>query len=277
MSIITLTTDFGTKDFSVAAVKGAIYHQNRNVTVVDISHEITPYHLYEAAYILNNACFTFPDNTVHIIGIDAERNATIDHLIVKIENQLFIGTDNGIFSLLAKEKEVSAIFKIEQFGAAYELFPTLNVFTSVASFLTKGVHWSKLGTAKPSFKSISALEPTVSESSNQITGKVIYIDHYGNVVTNITKEIFKRFEKERSYVIEARSVKIKEVFSSYSAAVEEELQKEVTSVGKKIAIFNSAGYLELAIYKSNPETTGAANTLFGLQYMDVVKVVFNSN
>ncbi len=277
MAIITLTTDFGNKDFSVAAVKGAIYKQNRNVNVVDISHEITPFHIYEAAYVLENACFQFPDNSIHIIGVDAERSEGVEHVIAKIDNQFFVCTDNGIISLLTQHRTLTSLVKIDQFENPNQLFPELNIFAKVAAFLAKGVHLTKLGSFVSGLKEISPMLPSLQSDKKQVMGKVIYIDNYGNVVTDITKDFFDEVREGRSFVIEARSVKIKEIHTSYSAAVEDELKKGINVSGKKMAIFNSSNHLELAIYKSNPKTTGAANTLFGLQYMDVVKIVFDSN
>ncbi len=276
MAIITLTTDFGDNDFSSAAVKGAIYNQNRNVTIVDISHKITPFHIYEAAYVLNNACFEFPDNSIHIIGVGAERDSQKEHLIAKIDNQFFIGTDNGIFSLLARERTLTSLVKIEQFGSPFLLFPELHVFAKVAGFLAKGVHLTKLGSFVSGVKEIAPMLPTLQSEGNELMGKVIYIDNFGNVVTSISKSFFEEVREGRAFTIQARSVKIKEIHKSYSEAVEEESLKGVNASGKKLAIFNSANYLELGIYEGNPNTTGAANTLFGLKYMDIVKVVFSS-
>jgi len=276
MTLITLTTDFGNKDFSVAAVKGAIYQQNRNVTIVDISHEITPFHIYEAAYVLENACFEFPDNTIHIIGVEAERTINKEHVIAKIDNQFFIAADNGIISLLSVKRELTSLVKIDQFSEAFQSFPELDVFAKIAGFLAKGVHLTKLGSFISGPKEVSSILPSFDKDRNQITAKVIYIDHYGNVVTNITKSFFDAHSNGNPFVIEARSVKIKEIYGSYNSAIKEEVEKGINAAGKKMALFNSSGYLELAIYKSNPKTTGAANTLFGLQYMDIVKVVFSS-
>ncbi len=275
MAIITLTTDFGNKDFSVAAVKGAIYKQNRNVTVVDISHQITPFEIYEAAYILNNACFEFPDNSIHVIGVNAEKSNDTKHIIAKIDNQFFVGADNGIISLLAKGRQLTSLVAIEQFEAPNLLFPELHIFAKVAGFLAKGVHLTKLGNFVSGLKEKQPFLPSIEDQGNQIKGKVIYIDNYGNIVTNITQPFFEEVRQGRDFKIHIRSVKITSIHSSYTEAVASESEKEISVDSKKIAIFNSSGHLELTIYKSNPKKYGAANSLFGMKNMDVVRIVFD--
>jgi hypothetical protein len=104
---------------------------------------------------------------------------------------------------------------------------------------------------------------------------VIYIDNYGNIITNITQKLFESVGKTRPFTIFARTVKFKQLFTSYGAAIDWSLPKEKRQEdGKKMALFNSVGHLELALYKSNPETVGGANTLFGLTYRDVITVQF---
>ena len=115
----------------------------------------------------------------------------------------------------------------------------------------------------------------INQKKDQILGSVIYIDNYGNVISNITKKIFNEIGKSRSFTIEARRVKFKKIFSSYSQAIDFSIKKEKREEdGKKLALFNSVGHLELAIYKSNPETVGSASSLFGLNYRDQITVFF---
>jgi len=107
-------------------------------------------------------------------------------------------------------------------------------------------------------------------------GIVIYIDNYGNVVTNITAKLFKEIGKTRNFTIFARTVKFRKIHESYSDAIDFNLSKEKREEdGKKLALFNSAGHLELAVYKSNPLTVGSASSLFGLDYRDPVTIKFD--
>jgi S-adenosylmethionine hydrolase len=126
-----------------------------------------------------------------------------------------------------------------------------------------------------SIKEIKDIKPAISNDDNQIIGSVIYIDNYGNVVTNITQKIFNEISKSRPFTIYARNVKFNRIFNSYSDAIDYSIPKDKREEdGKKIALFNNLGYLELSIYKSNPSTVGSASTLFGLNYRDTISIHF---
>ena len=126
-----------------------------------------------------------------------------------------------------------------------------------------------------SIKEIKDFKAVVSSENIQIIGSVIYIDNYGNVVTNITQNIFDKIAKSRPFTIYARNVKFDKIFNNYSDAIDYSVPKDKREEdGKKIALFNNLGYLELSIYKSNPSTVGRASTLFGLGYRDQISVHF---
>ncbi|HET8837792.1 MAG TPA: SAM hydroxide adenosyltransferase, partial [Flavobacteriaceae bacterium] len=115
----------------------------------------------------------------------------------------------------------------------------------------------------------------VNSEQNQIVGHVVYIDNYGNVVSNISKKFFETVGKGRDFVLSARSINFEKIHETYSQAINFELSKEKREEdGKKLALFNSSGYIELAIYKSNPHTVGSASTLFGLNLMDSITLKF---
>ena len=130
MKIITLTTDFGLRDYSVGAVKGAIYTKCPDARIVDISHLVSPFDIFQTAYILKNAYKHFPKGSIHVIGVDAERNPEKRHLLMLLNGHYFIGADNGIFNLLAEENEPIQLFEVAT-DIPITLFPTLNVFPSV--------------------------------------------------------------------------------------------------------------------------------------------------
>ena len=103
MSLITLTTDFGLKDHFVGAVKGAIYTELPEARIVDISHNITPFNIAETAYVLKNAYKSFPEGSIHIIGVDSEINEETNHIAIKLDNHYFICPNNGVISMIASE------------------------------------------------------------------------------------------------------------------------------------------------------------------------------
>jgi len=275
MPIITLTTDFGEKDHFAGAVKGAIYSEMQDAKIVDISHSITPFHISEAAYIIQNAYKSFPKGTIHIIGIDSELTPENKHIAVLLDDHYFVCADNGLISLITLELRPKKIVEINIHDRVNSDFPVLDIFVKVACHLARGGTLEVIGKEIPKVKDLRGLTPIIQEKQNQIIGNVIYIDNYGNVVTNITKKLFESIGKGNPFVINARTVKFKEVYSIYSEAINFDLPPDKREEdGKKLAIWNASGYLELAVYKSNPQTVGSASTLFGLNYRDTVTINF---
>ena len=274
MSIITLTTDFGEKDHFAGAVKGAIYTELPTARIVDITHTVAPFHITEASYIIKNAYKSFPPGSIHIIGVDSELTPENKHIALKLDDHYFICANNGILSLIASEYVPEKIVEINIHNKVESNFPVLDVFVKVAGHLARGGTLEVVGKTIGEIKQIKELEPYHNEELNQIKGNVLYIDNYGNVITNISKKLFDKVGKGRKFVIRARTASFEEIFNTYSEAVNFEVDQLNREDGKKLAIFNSGGYIELAIYKSNPSTVGSASTLFGLEYRDTVTVTF---
>lgn len=275
MPIVTLTSDFGEKDHYVGAVKGAIYSELQDIKIVDISHSISPFHITEAAYIIQNAYRSFPPGTIHIIGIDSELNPENRHIAVFLDGHYFLCANNGIISLLASEIKPEKIVEINIHDRVETNFPVLDVFVKVACHIARGGNLEVIGKAISEIKQITGIKPVLNSESTQIMGNVIYIDNYGNVVINITKELFDKVGKGREFRITARTANFSKVHSNYSDAINFEIPAERREEdGKKLALWNSSHYLELAIYKSNPKTVGSASTLFGLEYWDTVTINF---
>ena len=275
MNFITLTTDFGYKDFSVAITKANIYNNIDNVIIVDISHQISPFNNPQAAYILKNSYKSFPEGTIHIIGVDSELTPENSHLAMSFNNHYFIGANNGIFSLITEDLKPDKIVEINIHENIISNFPVIDIFVNVAKHLASKGSLDVIGKEIKKIKQLTEIKPVINQKKDQILGSVIYIDNYGNVVTNITKKIFNEIGKSRPFTIEARRIKFREIFSNYSQAIDFSIKKEKREEdGKKLALFNSAGHLELAIYKSNPETVGSASSLFGLDYRDPITIFF---
>jgi hypothetical protein len=275
MSIITLTTDFGTKDHFVGAIKGTIYNELPSAKIVDISHEITPFNIAETAYILKNAYKSFPEGSIHIIGVDSELNEENKHIALKLDNHYFICPDNGVISLLANEIKPEKIVEINIHNRIETSFPVLDVFVKVACHIARGGTLEIIGKVISTFKKIVELQPKISDDLTTIIGNIIYVDNYGNSISNITKKIYKEIGKGRKFEITASKYRFTEIQNKYSDIVDfslpfDQRQKD----GSKLAIFNSASYLEIAIYKSNLKTVGGASTLLGLNYRDTVTIKF---
>ena len=276
MPIITLTTDFGEKDHFAGAVKGAIYSELSDVRIVDVSHSISPFNIMEAAYIIQNAYESFPKGTIHIIGIDSELSPENKHIAVKLDDHYFICANNGIMSMICQDIAPEKIVEINIHDRIETSFPVLDVFVKVACHIARGGTLEVIGKVINTIKPIKYLVPFVNDDKNQIIGTVIYIDNYGNVITNIKRKFFEATQKTRGYEIAARNYKFKKVYDRYSEIINFDVAEEKRNdEGKSLVVFNASDYLEIAVYKSNCDTVGSASTLMGLRPMDTVTVTFN--
>ena len=276
MAIITLTTDFGEKDHFAGAIKGAIYSEMPEVKIVDISHSVSPFSIPEAAYIIQSAYSSFPEGTIHVIGIDSEINPENKHIAVKLDGHYFVCANNGIMSMICAEIAPEQIVEINIHDKIVSSFPVLDVFVKVATHLARGGTLGVIGKAINTIKPITNIHPFVNEDRTQIIGSIIYIDNYGNVVTNIRKSFFEKVQKGRSFEISARNYKFKTIHKNYSDIVNFDIPEEKRhDEGRGVVVFNSSNYLEIALYKSNTETVGSASTLMGLKQMDTVTININ--
>src|SRR5690606_32688360 len=154
-------------------------------------------------------------------------------------------------------------------------FPEQQVFVRAACHIARGGKLEVLGKPFGELRELREFEPRVSNNGMTISGNVIYIDNYGNVVTNIQKSLFEAYRNGRSFEISARTNKIKEVHHGYNGIVNYNIDREQRrGAGDSLALFNSAGYLELAIYKSDLNSVGGASTLLGMNYRDMVTINF---
>ena len=261
MAIITLTTDFGTKDYFTAALKGAILREYSEATIVDISHDVAAYDIEEGAYLLGNTYPSFPKATIHIIGINTAINSDDRYLVVEARNQFFIGADNGIFSILFHNIRVDSIHEIEiPVVEDKPLFPEYDLFVRAAAHLARGGKPGLLGRAIDDYRKVGTERP--SYQNHQLKGRIIYIDRFGNAVTNISKKVFDEARKERSFSIivnQIGRIEIKKISPVYIGS------QTKASAGKEIALFNSAGHLEIAMLFGDPEKRGGAASLLGLK------------
>ena len=278
MAIITLTTDFGEKDHFAGATKGAIYNELPDVKIVDISHSVSPFNIPEAAYIIQNAYNSFPKGTIHIIGIDSEINPENKHIALQLDDHYFICANNGIMSMICSEIAPEKIVEINIHDKIQTSFPVLDVFVKVACHIARGGKLEVVGKTIDNIKPIKNIVPFVNDEKTQIVGSVIYIDNYGNVVTNIKRSFFEIVQKGRTFEISARNYKFKNIHHKYSDIVNFEiLEDKRNDEGRGLVVFNSGDFLEIALYKSNSITVGSASSLMGLGIMDTVSVNFNKD
>ncbi|MBL4715494.1 MAG: hypothetical protein COC01_03585 [Bacteroidetes bacterium] len=258
MSVITLTTDLGLTDFYVSVIKGAIYNELPEAKIVDISHEIEPFNLLQAGFILKNSYHSFPQKSVHIIGVDTEHDINTQPLAISANEHFFVGPDNGIFSLIF-DKIPDEIVTMENVGQDTDIvtFPTKDLYVKGACHLLRGGELSVLGNSVKSYRESKLMQPIAQPSL--IQGNVLYVDRYGNVITNVTRQLFNDTGKGRKFEVTfGRSDVIDQVFDSYNAV----------PPGERLCLFSSSGYLEIAINKGN------ASGLLGFSVGDTIRIEF---
>ncbi len=276
MAIITLTTDFGLKDHFVGALKGSIYKELPDVRIVDISHQVGPFNIQECAYILENSYKNFPEGTIHIVGVDSEPTPENQHIAILVNGHYFITANNGVIGLIVSEAKPEKVVEIKLPDPIRGSFPVMDVFVQVACHIARGGTLEVVGKKFDDLKELRGFAPTVTDNGNKIMGRVIYIDNYGNVVTNIHKNFFEAYRKGRNFELNARTTKIDRIHNTYSDIINFDLEKDKRKgPGDLLALFNSSNYVQLAIYKSNLSTVGGASTLLGLDYLDTVTISFS--
>jgi len=276
MSIITLTTDFGLKDHFVGALKGKILSCFGEAVIVDISHHVDLFNISQASYIVGAAYSSFPAGTVHLIGVDAELTKDNRHIAMLWNGHYFICADNGILSLLTEKIIPEKIVEINIHSRQPEGATDMDVFITVACHLAKGGLLNVIGKEITEIKQTHDLHPVVAADNSSIKGCIVYIDHFGNCVTNLTKRQVREIGKGRDFDITFSTKTIKGIKDGYSDFTVNERFSLKDYEGEKLAIFNEAGFLEIAIFRSNPLTVGTAKTLLGLKFRDVVSVVFKA-
>jgi hypothetical protein len=257
MAIITLTTDLGDKDIYQAALKGSILKLLPTVNIVDITNSVAAFNIQQAAFILKNSYHYFPDNTVHLIGIDTVYNAYTRYLAVKYKNHFFVGADNGIFSLMFDEGPDEMVEITIMQDLKFLHFPLADIFVKAACHLAKGGALTEIGIPIESVEKKMNLQPVVEK--NMIKGIVIYIDSFQNVITNITKDFFNKVQQGRRFVLYfKRNETITNLSWHYNEVPE----------GEKLCLFGISDHLEIAINKGN------ASGLLGLNLGDSVIIDF---
>lgn len=264
MAIITLTTDMGLKDHYVGAIKGAILSQHAEARIIDISHLIKPFNNSQAAFVLRNAYPEFPRGTIHIIGVNPEADGQTPHLVVKHDGHFFIGADNGIFALLFDGKPQEAYEITMKLDEDHVAFPTKSVFVKAACHLARGGTADVIGRKVVKIREQFGFQPATD--ANSIRGKVIYVDSYGNVMTNVRKQLFDDIGKGRTFRIGFghSDDDIQKIHSTYGDVPQ----------GVSVAFFSATGLLEIAVNKGVEGSGGGAARLFGLEEGDPIRVDF---
>jgi S-adenosylmethionine hydrolase len=248
MPLITLTSDIGRQDFLTGAIKGQLLRVNNNFNIVDISHELSPFNYPQAAYVCRNAIKNFPNGTFHIVLVNLFDKKPEHLLLVKHNNQYIGCADNGLITMILEEVPEQIIALPLKTSERKNTLYCASVFASAYQQVLDGTDIKEIGDASISIEAKNPLRPLLG--TNYIEGQIIFIDNFENVIINITKEEFEEQRRGRSFKIVFKRDEIIEKISETYADVHE---------SEKLALFNSANYLEIAVNKGN------AAGLFGLE------------
>lgn len=240
LPVITLLTDFGTADYFVGAVKGAILSVNPNVVIVDITHDVPAQDIEAGAFMLMASYQTFPNGTIHVAVVDPGVGSSRRPIIVAANDQFFVGPDNGIFSYICANRTFHVTAEKYFRPDPSSTFHGRDIFAPVAGALSTGVLPEQFG---PEINDAVRLPPLETPL------RIIHIDRFGNCVTNIRRETFEG----RSLSINGRT--IGEVRNFYG---------EAGSSNELFAIWGSAGFLEISV------NGGSAAQILGAKRGDTV-------
>jgi S-adenosylmethionine hydrolase len=248
MSLVTITSDIGQHDFVVGAIKGQLFQFNPQLTIIDISHQLSPFNYPQAAYVCRNAIKNFPAGTFHLIMVNLfEQKPT--HLLLAQHNGHYIGcADNGLLTMILEESPQKVVALPLEKSIVKNVLYCTQVFAKAFQALINGSSIETVGEPISAIQVKNALRPM--QGSNWIEGQIIFIDNFENVIVNITRDDFEAQRRGRAFkIVFKRDEMIERISETYADVAD----------GEKLAIFNSAGYLEIAINKGN------AAGLLGLQ------------
>ena len=248
MALLTLTSDIGEQDFLAGAIKGQLLQSGNEFTIIDITHSLSPFNYPQAAYVCRNAIKNFAPGTFHLVLVNLFDEKK-EHVLLAEHNGHYIGcADNGLLTMILEETPQKVVaLNLGKTNQRNTLF-CVSVFAKAFNELLSGKKIEKIGDASVSIEVKNPLRPLLG--NDWIEGQIIFIDNFENVIVNINKEEFEAQRKGRSFTIVFKRDEVIDKISETYADVSE---------GEKLALFNSAGYLEIAINKGN------AAGLFGLQ------------
>jgi S-adenosyl-L-methionine hydrolase (adenosine-forming) len=257
MAVITLTTDWGLRDQHVAVLKGKLLKVMSKSSFIDISHDIQPYNIAQAAYLFRNTYSSFPEGTIHFVGVGSFFSKETELIAIKKEGYSFVGMNDGFFSLVFDDLPVDAV-RLNESGIPYAAYDMPAIVQAI-HHLSSGKNIYELGSRVSDFVQKNDFRPVIEE--DMIRGSIIYIDDFGNAVTNIDRKLFEFQRDGRRFEINARR-------QQYTISVLSEKYTD-TDRGNLLALFNNSGYLEIAINQGN------ASTLLGLKNNDTIRIDFS--
>ncbi len=256
--IITLTTDFGTSDVYVGVMKGVILNINPNAQIIDITHSVSPQDIHEASFTIRAAYRYFPKDTIHVVVVDPGVGSDRLPIVCYTDGSFFVCANNGVLSRVLQDTETDNTNTTESVvieNPTYLLpqvsntFHGRDIFSPIAAHLSLGVELYKIG--RPINELVQFTVPTIQIVAHTLTGQIIKIDSFGNLITNISEDMLTTFllstgsdVRSVDFEIIAGNTSLRKLNSSYAES----------DAGKPLAIIGSFGLLEIAINLGNAET-----------------------
>ncbi|MDR2584885.1 MAG: SAM-dependent chlorinase/fluorinase [Prevotellaceae bacterium] len=237
MPIVTITSDWSQHDYYAGSLKGAILARCQGVEIVDLSHQIRSFDVVQSIFIVRHSFGHFPSGTIHLLAVQSEPTPLTPMVIVQAQEQYFVGINDGRFSLLFDETPETVLALPNptetQTFAAMKLFPQ-----AVAMIVENRIEAESI----PSLL-VTETASKAAYDSSEIIGRVVYVDSYGNAITNIPQTLFNRVSQGRPFEVFVRgpSAKLNQIAAFY----------DQVATGEMVAIFNTIGFLEIALNKAN--------------------------
>ena len=249
--IITLLTDFGTKDAYVGMMKGVILSVNPDAKIVDISHEVDPQDIVQATYLIQSSYLYFPKNTVHLIVVDPDVGSQRKIIAVKADGHIFLAPDNGVLALVLQYAAIEMIVQVDNPDFMLEpishTFHGRDIFAPVAAYLSKGTNITEIGSIiTPEDLIVFTISEPQSTSNGNLSGAFITIDRFGNLVTNIGEEALTR-----NFPGVSKELLILEINGRLIYGVSDYYSSVPKNAG--LALIGSGGYLEISVNCGNAQ------------------------
>lgn len=254
MPIVTLSTDLGLQDPYVGIIKGAILKRCPDVHLIDITHNINPFDIVQAAWVLRQSFREFPEDSIHLVNVNNANRFPDYFILFREKGHYFVGPDNGLFSLTFEEP-IEKAYSIP--CDEPDRFPLKTCFARAVAHIAAGKPLNEIGPPVAEPESRISLHPVTSRTG--IQGHVVHVDHYGNAILNIHQTLFERIAEERDFALYFKTHEPLRRICSYYADV---------AIGEPLCWFNSGGFLEIAV------NMGRAAELLGLKRENPVQIDF---
>lgn len=264
MALITFSSDYGFKDPHRAIVHGVLAGLAPDLRVVDLSHGLKPGNLIEAGFVISQASRAFPAGSVHLI-LNGELAGQQTWLAMSLEGQFFIAADNGVLSLLQESQKPTAIHRIEIGEQERSLFPGRDFLAQAAVHLAQGGAASILGKPVERIKSLNMPRANLESSRKRIQGHVIYVDNYGNLISNIREhDLLEALQSDTLEISLPRNRSLNRLAKSYQDNAQDGV----------LALINSLGLLEIAYREGQGREFNGASSLLGLGIMSEITITY---